>query len=450
MNPTQFQETIPDALKNDLQGWSGRAFERRIIIVRDDASKAWVLLGCTLRPLQVDASPPNLRFEYQNALLVADCIHGSELKLFFTDPVRKLSELGEKDLGSQFWPGCQRDTVALNNYWMDRPGVVYTWRPKEQPNPPHVPMLLPSAPYYPDVHEATRDWLQLREHSGHGDKGLLVLLLPETRAFIQEHCWSDDDEHLRLQVAGSAAVTEQVLVKGAYWAGTNVRQVQEGLAADSSVTLTIPSDADRLEFFLLGKDGTVYEHHKETLGFAGEKRFLGARHRMSADRVVQALSKGEGPQIEFKPFIALPKFKSPLKPDTRHKLEEVLETIAAFSNAEGGTIFMGIANDFRVTGISDGLRQWAESDATRDAVELYVGALRAYLRDEMQLPVDIGVSWVEHQNDFLVLVEVPRSRTPVSVKGKGILWRRVGAGNMRVAPEEWAAGPKDVWPFRPS
>jgi hypothetical protein len=64
----------------------------------------------------------------------------------------------------------------------------------------------------------------------------------------------------------------------------------------------------------------------------------------------------------------------------------------------------------------------------------------------MYLPVDIDVSVHEHQDRYLVLVEVPLSTgNYVSVKDDGRLLRRHGASNRSVPPEEWTARERDLF-----
>lgn len=447
MNLIHHDRNFPEELRRELNTtWLGRCFTRRTVVVRDEATREWVLLGCVLHPLAHDTPLPAERYEYDKAVLTLDSIAAADLAVFFSDLGNKLSELVGRAITREFWPGCEQQPVASKNYWMERPGVVFSWKSKDQPNPPLLPLLTPSAPYYPDVHEAARDWLQLREHHAFSDgrKGHVMLLLPETRAFIQDFSWGDDDEHLRLAVAGGAVAAGKVAVKGAYWFGTSIRQLNQPVQGGGA-TLFIPREADRLELFLMDAAGAVYEHHRESLGLIGEKRFLGSRHRMSSDRIAHALRQGEGAQIEFKEFVDLPKPKEPVK-DTA-KLKQVLRTIAAFSNAEGGTVFIGVSNDMRVVGIAEGLRRWAQAEVSKEIVDRYAGALRAHLRDEMHLPVNLDVSVFQHQKEFVVLIEVPPSNTLVSVKGDHTLYRRLGASNRSVPPGEWPPRAADFLPF---
>ncbi|TFZ08952.1 AlbA family DNA-binding domain-containing protein [Ramlibacter humi] len=447
MNPTYHQEIFPQQLKRELQVWMGKAFERRTVVIKDQSTGGWVLLGCVLRPLPDGAAPENARLDYGTSVLAADWIAAADIREFLGDVANKLCDITGKVVTSTFRGQCERHHVRVRNYWMESPGIVYGWSATEQPNPPTQPLLQLMAPFYPDVHEAAKDWLQLREYSGQSDgrRGSIMLLLPETRAFIESHSWSEDDEHLRLVVAGSVAQTDTISVKGAYWVGKDITQLHERVT-DGVATLPIPREAVRLDLHLLGPDGTVYEFEQERVDFPLQSRFLGSRHKVSEDRITQALKAGEGLHTEFKPFVAIPQKNGSLNSSQQAKLDEVLESVVALSNAAGGTVFLGVTNDVRVSGFKADFAKWKGERATKELVESYARELRSHIRDQLYLPVDIDVTVSQLDDEFLVLIEVPASLPRyVSLKKDPRLLRRHGASNRSVPPEEWTPRERDIF-----
>jgi hypothetical protein len=438
MNLTTYPQTFPRALDHELAGpWAERPFSRRLIVVRDAAKMSWMLQGCVLRPLTYGQQDRTV-FKYENAILVADTVPPDDIKPFLSDLGNSLSDILGKPIHAELWVQCDKQPVSNHNYWMMSPGAVYTWRMKEAPNLPHSQLLSLDGPYYPDVEEAARDWLQVCGRGGQADvKGVVLLLLPETRAFIESSEWGDDDERLHLQLQGTALGSTQVFVKGAYWVGRRSTQVSE-IVQGTNVSLHIPLEADRLDLNLLGQGGEVYEQHRESMSLLGDKRFLGSRRKETTERVIAALRKGEGQHVEFKPFIFIPKRKKGLDRDQKDKLNEVLESVAAFANAEGGTIYMGVSNRAQVIGLGPGLAEWAEAPVAPEAAQRYAGALKTHVRDSMYLPPEINVSVVEQEGELLVIIQVPRSDRPVSVNNDGRFVRRFGGRNELVHPEQWA------------
>jgi hypothetical protein len=444
MNPIQYPQLFPRALDLELAGpWAAKPFTRRLVVVNDEAKKAWLIYGGVLRPHTADDAERPTMHQYEKVLLVADVVMPGDIKPFLQDLGKNLCDITGKTVKSELVSQCEKQPVSNHNYWMMSPGAIYTWRANEQPNILPSQLLSLRGPYYPDAEEAARDWLQLGGRGGQADaKGQVVMLLPETRAFIESFNWTEDDEHLQLHLAGTAVGATRVYVKGAYWIGKRISQVMQEVV-ESSVTLHIPQDADRFDLMLMSDAGEVFEHHRESLSFMTDKRFLGSRLRKTTERILKDLRTGEGQHTEFKPFIFIPKRKKALDREQRSKLDEVLDTVASFANAEGGTIYLGVANDLQVVGLSPGLAEWAEAEANREAAERYAKALKTHIRDAMFLPPTIEVSVVEHGGELLVLVEVPRSETPVSVSKDGRYLRRVGGSNERLPPElwpqEWAA-----------
>lgn len=437
-----YNHMFPKILEEELQAtWAGHQFSRRTVFARDESSGNWMMYACALRPLAADASAPALEtFEFERAVLKSDSVSLPELGTFLNRASIAMSDLARKPLSTTFYAQTHCERVTHENYWMKSPGAVWKWGSQPQVNTPPGELLSPDGPYYPDVDEAAKDWLQLGGHAGRGDgfKGQLLLLLPETRAFIQNHSWSEDDEHLRLNVAGSAMANRAVQVKGAYWCDKVPTQIQQ-VVQDGTATLFVSRDAHRLELNLLSQDGTVFEQHRENLDSRWRMRFLGSRHRMSEGRVKKALKAGEGSQIEFKPFIALPKHKNPLSSENKGKMDEVLETVVAFANAEGGTIFIGVTNDVRVMGFKEDYARYYGTRVTKELLDTYVRELGVFVRDEMYLPAEVNVSSLEHENELLVLVEVPSAKPKyVSLKKDARLLRRHGASNRSVPPDEWS------------
>lgn len=448
MNPTYYQHMFPRALEEELETtWAGREFMRRAFFVLDESTKAWVLYGCALKPANETQAVPNESYEFERAIMKADSVAAAELKGFFGNPAGALSALAGKAIAPEFYPQCQCERVTLQNYWMKTPGAVYKWGAQGHVNSPPGELLSPDGPYYPDVDEAAKDWLGLAGHAGQGDgfKGQVLLLLPETRAFIRNHSWSEDDEHLHLEIAGSALHAHSVTVKGAYWCDKTPTQVEQ-VVADGAATVFVPRKAERLDLNLVSADGTVYEQHRENLNQLGGKRFLGSRHRMTEDRVKKALKAGEGVQIEFKPFVPPPKTRAALSPEHKTKMDEVLATVVSFANADGGTIFIGVTNDVRAAGFREDFARHYGTRATKELVETYARELQVYVRDEMYLPTQVDVSALEHEGEVLVLVEVPSAKPKyVSLKKDPRLLRRHGASNRSVPPDEWSPRERDFF-----
>jgi hypothetical protein len=408
-----------------------------LVLVREQSSGLWKILGCVLRPLQKGAEcPTGVMYEYNDAVLFRDVLESSQCVSFIEDLA--LSDLAIAGRSVQFDSHSQAEIVkvGVRNYWMEQAGTVYTFSPKTNNPMPHERLLRADAPYYPDQYEASKDWLGLRQHHGSsdGNNGKVVLLLPETRGFIDDFRWETDT--LELQVAGTATESETLQVIGAFWSAAGIKQLASPVTARHAI-LHIPSDAKRLELFVLGDSGQVYEHHQEQVGFGPEHgRFLGARSQLSeiVSQVKLAIAKGECVDVEFKAWVDV---QGQLKENS--KLMQVLKTVAAFANTSGGTVYIGVNDNSELIGINVELAKSTKIVADESSAKSYLGELRTRVNDCLRGPVAVTTALADVEGKLVAMVHVAPSQTPVSIGTEAIFYARKGATNAKVAPDEWRA-----------
>lgn len=430
-------EQFPQELRQQLELAEGSPFTRSTVLVRELGSGLWRILGCVLRPVQKGAeAPTGVTYEYNDAVLFRDVLESSQCISFIEGLA--LPNLTIAGRSVQFDSHSQAEIVrvGVRNYWMEQAGTVYTFSPKTNNPMPHERLLRTGAPYYPDPYEANKDWLGLRIHHGSSDSnnGKVVLLLPETRGFIDDFRWETDT--LELQVTGTATGSENLRVIGAFWSPAGIKQLAAPVTGGRTV-LQIPSDAHRLELFVLGDSGRVFEHHQEQVGFGPEHcRFLGARSQVSemVSQVKVAIAKGECIDVEFKAWVDI---EGQLKANS--KLMQVLQTVAAFANTSGGTVYIGVDNHSDVVGINVELAKSTNNAPDVGSARTYLGALRTRVNDSLRGPVAVTTALADLEGRLVAMLHVEPSQTPVSIGTECILYARKGATNVKVPPDEWRA-----------
>lgn len=156
---------------------------------------------------------------------------------------------------------------------------------------------------------------------------------------------------------------------------------------------------------------------------------LAQRRAGGRGELADLLSQGEGQKLEF---------KSTLRYDLNRKQvhdsvgEEVALTIAAFMNARGGTLLIGVADDGTVLGLEPDLKTFKGSrEKFRDAFTIII---RDYLGPTIGAQLDAHFDEVEDQSIFVV--KVPRSSEPVFC-GKGQdFYVRSGATSQKLTPKQ--------------
>lgn len=409
-------------------------------VLTQSVSDVWQLVCCTVEALpgcEARAGDVGTRryvkaVLYEDWLTVADCQQ-------FIDGVQR-GELTFDDIRlNRGWPSqWQTQLVPLKNYYMARAGIVVATRFQESAvEIAQDPLLAVSAPYYPDLTEAARDWLPFSVYNGGSDarNGEIVFLLPEARAFFSSASFREGV--LSIDVQGSAVEALMLVVKGAYWEGSLITHFERGVA-DGVAAIAIPEKVDRLDLVLMDSNGNVYDFQKEDR--YSNSGLAGLIPAPPDDDLVQqirtACLDGEGTQVEFKPF--LPLRDKPGENKREGKLLEVLKTVVSFANTRGGRIYIGVNDDCTVAGARDGLEKWAKAEVDDVTLVRYCGILANWIRGHVVGEVHMRLSHANVDEEFVVVVEVSEAmKKPVEISNDKLLYVRSGANNRPLPPRQW-------------
>jgi len=139
----------------------------------------------------------------------------------------------------------------------------------------------------------------------------------------------------------------------------------------------------------------------------------------------EALEEGEGETIEFKDWIPVDRGQA--------KSVEYLETLVAFGNAKGGTLYIGVDDRGEVTGVARHLARLKSAGESTDSVEgrdRYVGALKKLAAEGISPQVPVSFEWPEMAGHTVLQVSVGvcRDRPCSLIENARFLMRR-GATN---------------------
>ena len=423
-------KTLAEYLESNRSSY--RSLRRRAVIYFSNSK--WTLLACTVEAIVSDIEPVEAVASkcYPQAVLFEDRLSNEELWEF----VKQVSD-GRFCLGEYLLEATNthrqwtRERVPLSNISMLHAGHVWSARFDDVNVNAYEALLAPQQPYYPDLFEAVKHWLPFPEYHGSSDgrKGEVILLLPETRAYLADATTHDDS--LDIQVAGTELDKLSLELKGAWWDEEGIHHFEEKVSKGLA-QLNIPATAKRLEYVLADSEGTIYDCQRED-----EYRHTGlGRKRMVSgdtslvDIVREACRNGEGLQVEFKPLIV---------PENK-KLEEIFKTVVAFANTQGGRIFLGIDDDCGLLGIDEQLGRLAKAEASEETCDRYLGAIRGRISDVVQGdPVLLYLQTIV-DDCRIAIIEVSAAKVkPISIRQDKSLYIRRGSSNSKASPEEWKA-----------
>ncbi len=433
-------DRLPSKLVEHLKG-SGdeRRFRRRAVL--SNGNDRWQLVCCTVEgflPCETMPEPIPAR-RYAKAVLFEDFLTDAECRRFASDLQEGHARFGDIDVQRGQNTHWSTELLPVNNEYMVRAGYVISLQFSQHGSRAAVRTLLAAdQPYYPDIDAAAHDWLPFPVYHGHSDarNDHVVFLLPETRAFIADAAPSEKGT-IDIMVGGNEVDALSLLIKGAYWKGKEMHHLDEPVSQSKAV-LTVPTDADRLEYYLMDSGGTVYDFHSEdrfSRLTPGQAK-LGTVKRTLADQVREACDSGEGLHVEFKPFVAPEQGTG--SPCHKTKLREVLVTVVALANTEGGHIYLGVEDDCTVTGVDHGLKEWAKAAIDETVISKYLGTLRNKIKEVVHGEVTLRLAPANVSDFLVVVIEVPPAeRKPVSIHEDQHLYVRKGASNRKLPPDQW-------------
>lgn len=422
-------EEILSYLKANKSGC--QSFRRRAVIYK--SGDAWILQACVVEGVSENRKEVKIENPrcYSNVVLWEDWLLMEEIRDFVEHIQQGRFALGKYLIGaatpSRQWT---RERQPLSNDYMSYAGYVWSLRFHDEVFGVAGELLSPMQPYYPDMHEAIKDWLPYPVYQ-HRDsrKGEIILLLPETRAYFSDAVPYGNS--IDLHIAGAEADNLSLEVKGAWWGEEGIHHFSENVSGGRA-QLNVPVDASRLDYVLVDSAGVVYDFQQED-GYrhTGLGRKLKTKEdRTLANMVREACQSGEGQKIEFKPFID----------SSNRKLVEVVRTVVAFANTQGGRIFLGINDGCEVEGIDVHLRKRYGVEVDESVCVRYLGEIRSGIRDELRSDVKMEFGQVTVDGVWIAVVSVAEADDkPVTIQQDKSLYIRRGASNVKASPEEWKA-----------
>ena len=423
-------------------------FHLRVMACQSETNSEWALLQATASATYTNSQSNFSQYRYPGVYLFEQILNGKECQSLF-DAINTENSVhwGDIEIKCHPQPQWQSEFVALKNGYMKRAGWVFRVRSFERPqNTPYdSPLITLDNPFYPGVIDAVNEWLDVpyRDSSSQINSGELIFLLPQNKAYFESFNESDQ-ENVRICFGGIDVGTRPIKLKGGYYLSRELVQIEKDVVGNE-LNISLPKDTQRIELYLLDKTGNILDVHREneyTDTGLGRIRLL-TSHTKQLRLLSNALKKGEGTTIEFKPFIRL---VQPLQvKGKKTKLKELINTVIAFANTEGGHIFIGVDDECVVEGIQQHLSNGEQKKGLfYESAEHYSGAVLNKIRDHIVGEVHLEVSVVHVNENTVVVIKVsPAASKTLHEKEERSIWVRVGSNNKRLPPNEWYSPPTE-------
>jgi hypothetical protein len=351
------------------------------------------------------------------------------------DALNLLSEIlnGEGDIGGQHIKSgfglSDLDHRSSMSYGMGTGGWS-GWEMRSHYDPGHGPNNIES--YIQDSilgfglrpyrggNQAINDWVfNLQTHDIGGSipyTNCLVTFLPDTRARVLSALWTPGKLNLGLEIN---MPSEEIELQILYLGSTRLPYISKAIRG--GIELQVPDDARELLIYLVHREGecimTVHLHHIYD-SFGQVPKELITKSKVESD-----LGKGEGDQIEFKPFISA----------GNPKESEIVETVIAFANTSGGRVYVGVEDrDASLLGSIELRKTFKGSED--DALKALANRLRLLISNRVVPTPRVLVEDIRIFEAPLVTITVePGGNTHCDGQNNQV-WVRRGASNMRPKP----------------
>jgi len=253
----------------------------------------------------------------------------------------------------------------------------------------------------------------------------LLTILPDTRARVSDARWDRDE----LVVHVEANCEPDDLELHAVFQDSAKRRYESKRAPPSEVRMKVPDDAGGIWLSLIHSSSA-------RLG----ESYLNEAYRSIRDeqdttpleqQVRRDIAGGENERVEYKPFIKR----------NEHKEWEIVETVIAFANTQGGRVLLGVDDNRRLLGQGQMLAALPPEEKGRDATARMRDWANKLLTDRCKPIPPFSVHLLEIDGDPVGVIDVKRGHErPYCVQHRNLVYVRKGASNVVPDPKtEWAA-----------
>jgi len=277
-------------------------------------------------------------------------------------------------------------------------------------------------PFHASAFEYIRQFFGLDTFHGSSDgrKGELSITIPDRRGHITLSDWEaqfsdgNGESSAGLMLVGAIdGMPVQLKPEEKFW-------FERDKASD--VELWLVTDSDEILDY---RSSSEWEY-----------RLVTRTDSADSTKLFQIIASGESEHCEFKPYIDLSDNKN-------NKAWELDKTVCAFSNHQGGKLFIGVDDDTRIIGINEECQRHYKCDP-REGVAVYQDAVKKRLQESLAKNQCFDVYPIDQDEQFVLVVEVQKANGINYLLKKNEAYIRRGASSPRMTLAEVQAFPEET------
>ena len=151
-------------------------------------------------------------------------------------------------------------------------------------------------------------------------------------------------------------------------------------------------------------------------------RFEVSSNKNLKKRITKLVNSGESQSCEYKKYIDISELPA--------KTEEILRTICAFSNCQGGTLIIGVSNGGDIIGIQEGIKK-NYKELLEEGTQAYINDLRMILTEGLAVLECFELQSVQISDCMLVIIQVSKASSLNYLHKDKMPYMRTGATNYK-------------------
>ncbi|MCK4642913.1 ATP-binding protein [bacterium] len=311
---------------------------------------------------------------------------------------------------------------SVNQYSFE-PGNLFTIEGDMQLDIPQSLLLSKDMPFYPSISEAIYGWTGLKSFKESNDsrQKKIFIFLPQKTVHFEAIRYMPKQDMIVFYLNEEVS-KGKIFVKGAIRIGDELVHIDGNIQRTFKIQITKDQvkEFEEIELFLIDEYSNILDYHIEKeRWFQGVKRIFNEYEKGKSENVVRnAILLGENEKIEFK--------ENYKKTDNNWE-NEIVDTVSAFANHKGGTIYIGIKDNLEIKGVVYGKIR------THDELQNYV---RKILSDNLNKELEVAFKVHNFKGKKILAIQIPEG---ISKPYYNIFTRvpyiRRGANNMKADPD---------------
>lgn len=291
---------------------------------------------------------------------------------------------------------------------------------------PIDPIVAPHVSPFVNGAHAMQEWIFKARDAWSSDRSSgtweLLTVLPDTRIRIARMEWSQAQLTLELEIN----VPEQSYDVQVLYGGSTKKRHDIILAKPGTLQFDIPDDAEAIFVFVVNDAGELLAQHtirRPEGAIAAKKTDISEEERTRAE-----LLAGESATVEFKPFV---------ESKDQQKEAELVKTVVAFSNTNGGRLYVGVDD----SGVPQGLAELKKATKRADdnvelSLKSSIDRLDQLFRNNVKPLPRYEIKVHDREGRPVVVVDVKKGDLPPYATFQNEYFVRHGSSSMRPDPSE--------------